>query len=118
MNINLNSTQSIPAEGRLGTISGQIMPEKELPNGKTVGGIQKRVAKSGNPYVTFSVTFIERINGMSQAVRVGCSAWGILGEDVAMNLREGQMATVTGVMKTSEVNGKSYVNMNVINWQD
>lgn len=92
---NLNSTQHIPAEGRLSTISGRI--DKI---GKT------GVASNGNLFAGFTISFIERVpvghGSLSSAVRVYVTGWGTSADIINTEVSLGKLAQVTGWLKSED----------------
>jgi hypothetical protein len=86
---NLNSTQAIPAEGRLGTIAGRI-----TKLGKS------GVTKTGNPFAGFTLNFIERVpcgqGFLSQAVSIYVSGFSAAADIISSEAEVGIDAQVTG----------------------
>lgn len=94
MTINLNSTQGIPAEGRVGSFAGRIT------------AIRSGVTAKGTPFAGFSLEFVERVpvgdGYLSQPVRVWVSGFGAAADLIRAEAQVGGDVEVTGLLTARE----------------
>lgn len=94
MTYNLNSTQNIPSEGRLGSVAGRIT------------AIKTGTTAKGTPFAGFSLEFIERVpvgaGYLSQAVRVWVSGFGAAAEIITAEAQVGADVIATGLLTQRE----------------